>query len=160
MADWRNKIGKKQEKSEINWRFLLHKEFFEFMNEVHTLAEIYNWNLWGGGVDNYAVTLSQRKFNGIHCSIKMLARDNYKYYFCLTREINPNNIKNEEYTEFIGENMDEALKYLHTFLLDNDYEIESKEEKFIYMGGAYDRYFLAKKWESERLLEEKAKELV
>ncbi len=160
MANWRNKIGKKQEQGEIEWRFLLHQEFFEFMNEVHTLAKIYNWNLWGGGVNNYAVTLSQNKPNGIRCSIKMLASDSYKYYFCLTKEINPNNINNSEYTKFIGENMDEALKYLHTFLLNNDYEVDSKSEKFTFMGGAYDRYYLAKKWESERLLEEKVKEVV
>ncbi len=29
------------------------------MNEIDTLAQIYNWNLWDSTVDNYAVTLFQ-----------------------------------------------------------------------------------------------------
>ena len=159
MTNWRNRIGKRQEQNELDWHFLLNKEFFEFMNEVRTLAEIYNWNLHGGKNGNYAVNLFQRKPRGVCCSIKMLPRDNYKYYFCLTKEINPKNVDNCEYTTLIGENMTEALKYLHLFLLDNDYECINKNDEYINMGGAYNHYNLDEKWENEKLFEEKLKEL-
>ena len=58
--NWRSKIGKKVKNNELTWRISLHAEYVEFLNELNILSEIYNWNIWGGGVDNFAVTLSQR----------------------------------------------------------------------------------------------------
>ena len=152
--NWREKVGKRQEKNEFSWRLGLHKEYVDFLEEVVTLANIYNWNLWGGGVNNYAVTLSQLKRDGKSISIRILPGDNYSYFVSFFDAWNPNNIDKKEYKKKIGNNMDEALKYLHTFLLENKYEIDNNRERICVLGGAYDRYPLALKWEKERIIEE------
>ena len=154
MNHWREKIGKRQVKNEYSWRLSLHKEYVDFLEEVVTLARIYDWNLWGGGVNNYAVTLSQAKRNGKSISIRILPNNNYSYFVSFANAWNPNNIEKKEYQEKIGSTMDDALKYLHTFLLENQYNSDSDREKILVMGGAYERYPLVLKWEKERMMED------
>ena len=152
--NWRERIGKRLGTGEYDWRIHLQKEFVDFIKEIELLARLYGWNLWGGGVKNYAVTLSQIKVQGKSISIKMLSGVDYKYYVSFENEINPNNINPEEYKTKIGDTMDEALKYVHDFLNDNKYIKDPKEERFCFLGGAYDRYPVALHWERERIIEE------
>ena len=112
--NWRLKIGKKREKNELNWRIHLQAEFVQFVEEAEELSKVYNWDFWGGGTKNYAVTLSQGIRDGHYISIRMNPGEKYKYYVSFARQWNPNNIEPSEYHECIGENIDEALKYLHT----------------------------------------------
>ena len=46
----------------------------------------------------------------------MIASSKYSYYVSFSNEWNPNNIKNSEYKEFVGESMLDAIKYLRIFL--------------------------------------------
>lgn len=151
--DWRNKIGRKQKDTELDWRFLCHSEYMEFLKEVDLLASHYNWCLWGGGVDNYAITLSQNIRNGKTISIKMLPGDNYYYYVSDARDWNPNNVDKATYKKRVGKNIDETLKFLHNYLLENMFIPDKDDERYSILGGAYDRYYLAKKWAFERLKE-------
>lgn len=148
--NWRLKVGKKREINELSWRIYLHQEFVEFAEEVAHLAKLYHWNFWGGGVNNFAVTLSQDIRDGESISICILPGD-YHYYACFKKEYNPNHLSSSDYCEKIGETMDEALKYLHIFLLEHPYTPRSFDDLFCIMGGAYDRYPLAKKWAYEEL---------
>ena len=152
--DWRSKIGKIKMSGELDWRIYLHAEFVQFAEEAEQLSELYNWNFWGGGVNNYAVTVSQSGRDGISISIRLYSGDHYKYYVSFCREWNPNNIATSEYRECIGDTMDDALKYLHSFLIKNKYVPEINHERICIMGGAYDRYPLAKKWAYEELEKE------
>ncbi len=156
--NWREKVGKKEESKKFSWRIMLHHEYVIFAEEASLLAKIYHWNFWGGKVNNYAVTLSQNKANGKSISIKILASDNYSYFVSFKNETNPNNINQKEYHEKIASNLDDALKYLHNFLLENEYEPEFFSDLIIVMGGAYDRYPLELHWEKERIMEEIEKE--
>ena len=152
--NWRTKIGKRRMKGELDWRIYLHAEFVQFAEEAERLSELYDWNFWGGGVDNYAVTLSQSGRGGKSISIRLHSGDHYKYYVSFSDQWNPNNISISEYRECIGDTMDDALKYLHTFLLEHKYVREANHERICVMGGAYDRYPLAKKWAYEELVNE------
>lgn len=151
---WREKIGKRLNPGEYDWRIHLHTEFVEFLEEVASLAALYDWDMWGGGVKNYAVTLSQAKKDGKSISIKMISGANYKYYASFEKIWNPNNANVDHYKLLIGENMEEALKYIHEFLMDNKYQREWKDKRTCFMGGAYERYPLALHWERERVIEE------
>ena len=150
--DWRIKIGKKWQANDFDWRFQLHTEFVEFAREVEKLSELYYFNFWGGGVDNYAITLSQVNFDGKSISVKMIASDKYYYYVSFKKAYNPNRLENSDYDTFIGATMDEALKYIHTFLMDNKYEPDLGSRRYCFMGGAYDRYPLAKRWAMEEMM--------
>lgn len=152
--NWREKVGKRQEKQEFSWRLGLHKEFVDFAEEANNLAALYHWNFWGGKVDNYSVTLSQAQVDGKSISIRILAEDNYSYFVSFARKTNPNNVDRCEYQERIGATMDDALKYLHNYLLENQYIPTFGGERICFMGGAYDRYPLALRWEKERIMEE------
>lgn len=145
-SNWRLKIGKKDLNNELDWRIFLHKEFVEFVEKANELAIKYDWDFWGGGVNNYAITLSQSGMNGKSISIKMLGRDHYHYYVSFVREWNPNNVENSQYLECIGKSLDETLEYLKSFLEQNKYEREYNDERICVMGGAYERYPLALKW--------------
>ena len=149
--NWRSRIGKKRERNELDWRFYLKTEFVQFAEEVEKLSIFYNWNLWCGGVDNYSITLSQGIRNGLSISVRMIGGDKYKYYVSFAKEINPNNIGINEYKEFIGETMDDALKYIHTYLMEHEFERDYKNERFCFMGGAYDRYPIEKIWAYQEL---------
>lgn len=153
--EWRLKIGKRHFKGEFKWRFNLHTEYIEFAEEMFDIADFYNWNYWGGGVDNYAVTLSQMKPNGKSISIKMISSDNYYYYASFVNEINPNNIEVDSYKQFVGKTIDDVIDYVQEFLENNDYKPDDVRELICIEGGAYDRYLLAKKWALEELEEEK-----
>ena len=148
---WREKIGKRLGQNEIDWRVGLYKEFIEFVNETYELATIYDWNFWGGGTDNYAVTLSQAKRDGICLSIKMLSSDKYKYYVSFYDEFNPNNIDSNQYKEFIGENLDEALKYIHKFLMENKYDRSFNGSPTRVVGSGYNKCYLRIKWAKEEI---------
>lgn len=149
--NWRSQIGKNAKAGEYGWRIHLHKEFVDFMEELEQLVDRYDWNLWGGMVNNYAVTLSQIKVPGKAITIKMIAGEEYKYYACFKNATNPNNVKLEEYETLIGNSMDETLKYVHNFLNDNKYIKDSKEESFCFLGGAYNRYPMELYWEQQRI---------
>ena len=153
-SNWREKVGKKQEIGEYSWRLGLQQEFVDFIEEVDILATHYDWNLWGGGVGNYSVGLSQSKKDGKYISIRILPTDNYSYFVSFDKNLNPNNISKSSYQEKIANNIDDALKYLHNFLLENQYILDNKKDRISIMGGAYDRYFLEKLWEDERISEE------
>ena len=84
----------------------------------------------------------------------ILSSDNYYYYVSFVDEMNPNNIDIDSYSEFVGKTIDDVLKYVHTFLIENRYVPEIDREPIYVMGGAYDRYYLAKKWAMEELEEE------
>ena len=149
--NWRLRIGKRHLKNELDWRIFLHKEFVTFAEKVNELAMIYDWDFWGGGVDNYSVTLSQNTRDGKHISIRMLGRDNYYYYVSFAREWNPNNVEKNQYSDCIGKSMAEALEYLKQFLEENKYVRDYNNERNCIMGGAYERYPLALKWATEDL---------
>lgn len=151
--NWRERIGKKRDFNLVDWRFDLHTEFVKFAEEAADLASRYDWNFWGGGVDNYAITLSQSKRDGKYISIKLISGDNYCYYVSFYNNLNPNNIPYDSYKERIGENMNEALRYLLKYIIEHDYDAQSKP--MLVMGGAYDRYPLAKLWAFEELEENK-----
>ncbi len=147
--NWRSKIGKKVKNNELTWRISLHAEYVEFLNGLNILSEIYNWNIWGGGVDNFAVTLSQRGLNCKSISICLKALDGYKYYACFDKDSNPNNINKNFYNECIGDTMEEALKYVHSFIVENKDSKDIQGERIVVFGGAYDRYPLAYFWALE-----------
>lgn len=156
--NWRLKIGKRLEKGEPDWRIDLQAEYVLFIEELNTLAKLYDWDLWGGGVENYAVTLSQRMQNGKSISIKIVPSKQYQYYACFERTWNPNRIAPSSYTEFAGETIEDALKYVHTYLMENKY-IPTRDKRLCFLGGAYDRYPLALMWEKERCAEELSESL-
>ena len=153
--NWRLKIGKKKQIDELDWRIYLQEEFVEFADEAERLAGIYDWDFWGGGVGNYAITLSQPIRNGKAISICMQPIDNYKYYVSFAKETNPNNVDKASYCECVGNDMNEALKYIHTYLMENKYVRDNRLSRICVMGGAYERYPLAKKWAYEALEENK-----
>lgn len=146
-TNWRNMVGKKQEKGKFSWRIYMHKEFYDLIEEVAILAHEYKFSLWGGKVGNYAITLYQGKK---HISVKLM--NDYKYHISFKDVWNPNNLKDEDYSLTLSESLDEALKYVHTYLIENT-TFDNKDLTII-MGGAYDRYPLALKWEKERVSEE------
>lgn len=149
--NWREKVGKRLGENEIDWRVGLYKEFIQFVDETYELASIYDWSFWGGGTDNYAVTFSQPIPNGKCISIKIIPSKNYYYYVCFDRVTNPNNIKdNSAYNKFIGEDINEALKYIHTFLLENKFT--SKYEGTRVKGFGYDKCFMRIRWEKEAIV--------
>lgn len=156
--NWRSKIGKRSNPTEISWRFELHSEYMEFLSEVKTLAELYDWDLWGGGVNNYAITLSQAKRDGLSISIGLVPGFNYQYCVCFDKVWNPNNISFNGYKKCISADMNDALKYLHTFLIGNRYRREYPGERICVLGGAYERYPLARKWEYESIDKAREKE--
>ena len=114
-VNWREKRGKRNLDG-FDWRFYLQVEFVEFLEEVEDISSICDWNLWGGGVNNYAVTISQAKRDGKSISIRINPGDNYYYYACFEKEWNPNNIDSNKYQECIGKTKEEAISYLKTFL--------------------------------------------
>jgi len=154
--NWRNRRGKKVDVYHLNWRFELYTEFMYFADKAMALAKINSWNFWGGGVDNYSITLSQNMVHGKSISIRLLASDDYKYYVSYVDQINPNNVSTQDYEECIGNNMSEAITFLQKFLENNTY-IPRDNDIYCFPGGAYDRYFLAKKWAYEELEERKEK---
>lgn len=159
VKNWRTMVGKRRAKNELDWRIYLHKEFVDFAEEAAMLASIYNWSFWGGGVNNYAVTLSQEKRDGLSISIRIIPGNNYKYYVSFKKVWNPNNLSQNEYNKCIAETLDEALKYLHTYLLENEYTPDANRERIYVMGGAYERYPLALKWAYEEI-EENSKDKI
>lgn len=148
---WRLEIGKKSNNNEFNWRLYLQAEYVEFLLEVKELSEIYNWNLWGGGVNNYALTISQPGSDGKSISIQLKPNDKYYYYASFEREHNPNNVNKDSYNKYIGTNMDEALKYIHTFLKENANIKDLENTQIVVLGGASDRFPLAYIWAKEEL---------
>lgn len=149
---WRQRRGNRGNSNEIDWRIGLYKEFIQFVDETYELSVIYDWDFWGGGTDNYAVTLSQAIRDGKHISIKMIPSKDYHYYASFCNEMNPNRIKDDnEYKEFAGETIDEALKYIHTFLLDNEYERQFKVSPTRFLGNGYDKCFMRIRWAKEEL---------
>ena len=156
--EWRDRIGKKRIKGELPWRLLRHSEFVNFMDRVAILARIYKWSLWGGGVDNFAVTLSQEKFHGKNISIAMMG-PSYGYYVSYANEWNPNNIEKSTYEKRISYDIEGALNFLEDFLRENKYEVEANREITLIMGGAYERYYLAKQWALEEMALEDYEEL-
>ena len=133
--NWRAKVGKKRDYTDFDWKLYQHEEFVRFAEEVELLSRVYDWNFRGGMVGNYSVTLSQAKV------------------------INPNNVSISEYTKCIGETMDDALKYIHSFLIDNKY-VREYGDRTCFMGGAYDRFPLAKKWALEEMEEMRMKDKI
>ncbi len=154
--NWRDRRGRKADGIHLNWRFELHTEYMMFAERVLLLSKIHGWNFWGSGVDNYAITLSQNKRDGLYITIRINPCDDYKYYVSYTSEINPNNILKEQYKECIGETLDEAVSFLKHYLERNQYEPEYQHPTHCFMGGAYDRYPLAKKWAYEELEEQRS----
>lgn len=155
--NWRNRRGKKADAIHLDWRFELHTEYMMFAERVLLLSKIHDWSFWGGGVDNYAITLSQNKRDGLYITIRINPSDDYKYYVSYAREMNPNNILKEQYRECIGKNLEEAIGFLQSFLESNRYIPEGRCSSHCFMGGAYDRYPLAKKWAYENLEERREK---
>ena len=141
--EWRNKVGKKRLKGELPWRLLRHSEFVDFMDRVAMLARIYNWSLWGGGVNNFAVTLVQNKIRGKSISLAMMGTD-YGYYVSYADEWNPNNVIKSTYEKRISDDMEGALDFLENFLRNNKFDATLNHERICIMGGAYDRYPLDK----------------
>ena len=143
--NWREKRVRRV-RDGLDWRVGLYKEFIEFIDEVYELSNIYDWDIWGGGTDNYAVTLTQAKRNGKFISIKMIPSKNYSYYASFVDEWNLNRIKNDSiYEEFIGDTLDEALKYIHKFLNENEYQREYGSPTKI-LGNGYDKCFMRIRW--------------
>ena len=155
---WRERIGKKRDYSKFDWRYCEYFEFIDFLNETHKLAIHYNWSLKGGGMRNFAVTLWQNKKDGKYISIRLKSSNNHSYYVSFKREMNPNNLSAGDYKTFISSNIDGALKYLHTYLLENEYEPEFSS--FIDKGAAYQRYDLQLKWAQEEQIEQEKRSLV
>lgn len=149
--NWRSSVGKKRNPKELDWRIHKHYEFVKFAEAAEDLSELYDWNFWGGGVDNLAVTLSQPGREGLSISIRLLSDNHYSYYVSFANQWNPNNIEYCEYTKCIADNLDDALEYLHTFLKENPYQREYKDDRISVMGGAYERFPLALKWAYEEL---------
>ena len=156
--EWRDRIGKKRIKGELPWRILRHSEFVNFMDRVAILANIYNWSLWGGEVNNFAVTLTQDKPNGKNISIAIMG-PKYGYYVSYYDNWNPNNIAKSTYEERISDDMEGALNFLEDYLRENKYEAAPNYERICVMGRAYDRYELAKKWALEEIASEDYEEL-
>lgn len=149
---WRDKIGKIKNQDELDWRIGLYKEFIEFVDETYELSCIYDWSFWGGGTDNFAVTFSQQIRDGKCISIKMIPSKNYSYYACFSKTTNPNNIKdNSLYSEFVGNTIDAALKYIHTYLLENKFTSEHSgiREK----GFGYEKCFMRIRWAKEEMVD-------
>lgn len=147
--NWRERIGKKRNEEELNWRFHLHAEYVKFLLEVEQLSEKYNWDLWGGGVNNYAVTLSQFGRDGKHISVRLHSGYNYQYYVSYKDEWNPNNIDYDSYRSCIGKTMEEALGNMEVFLRDNVSFLDLENQRRVVLGGAYDRFPLAYQWALE-----------
>ncbi|MBQ9071616.1 MAG: hypothetical protein IJY25_00455 [Bacilli bacterium] len=150
---WRDRIGKRREKNELDWRVGLYKEFIQFVEETSKLAEIYDWDFWGGGTDNFAVTLSQAKRSGKSISLKMIPSAKYSYYVSFAHEWNPNNISDSEYKEFVSESMLDVIKYLRKFLTDNSYVREYRSGSNIILGNGYDKCFMRIRWAKEELVD-------
>lgn len=147
--NWRNKIGSKRNPNELTWRISLHAEYVEFLLEVEKLAKFYNWGLWGGGVNNYAITLSQSGRDGISISVRLHSMHNYKYYASFENEWNPNNVSYDSYKTYVSDSLDEALKYIHLFIQENKSINDYENSHPIVLGGAYERFPLAYKWAVE-----------
>lgn len=81
----------------------------------------------------------------------MLSGDKYKYYVSFCKKWNPNNIDYREYKQFIGENLDEALKYIHIFLMENKYERSFSGSATRVIGKGYDKCHLIIMWIKEEL---------
>ena len=158
-SNWRLKIGKRRNSNELDWHIELHQEFVQFAEEAELLSRLYDWDFWGGGVGNYAVTLSQSIMKGISISIRMFGSGNC-YYVSFANEMNPNNVKFSTYNECIAKTMDDALKYLHSFLIEHRYTRNFNSDRICVMGGAYERYLLALRWAYEELEERKEKEKI
>lgn len=158
--NWREKIGKKQNPNEYDWRFELLTEYVEFADEASNLAESFGWSFWGSGKKFYAVTLSQNKMNGLSISIRLIGNDNYSYYASFTKEENPNNVELDDYKLKIGNSKAEALEYIKKYLKENHYEKDARFSANYIMGGAWDHYLLEKMWADERLEQNKEKEKV
>ena len=152
--NWRDRIGKRREKNGLNWEIGLYKEFIQFVEETSKLAKMFDWNFWGGGTDNFAVTLYQAKRDGKKISLKMIPSAKYSYYASFANEWNPNNIKSSEYNDLVGESMLDAIKYLKTFLTQNSYVREYRTESNIILGSGYDKCFMRIRWAKEDLVEQ------
>lgn len=157
--NWRSKIGKRLSNGELDWRYNLQEEFINFFDEVIKLADIYEWNYWGGGSNNCAITLSQNKVKGKSISVKMLPGHKYKYYATFIQEHNPNRLKNSEYNVFIGETLDDAWKYIKEYLDKNRYIPDNPHERFGFTSGAYEK-FIIEKWQREILEKKEKKDVI
>ena len=146
--NWRNKIGNRKESNKFDWRLHMHYEYVQFVLRALELANKYNWSFWGGGNNNFAITLSQSKRNPLHISICLLGSDKYCYYSSFCKEWNPKNINKNEYQEKIG-NMNDAINYLEEFLKKNIYDPEY--ERTIIEGNAFSSFPCALKWAQEDL---------
>lgn len=152
--NWRLKIGKKHVKGEFDWHLDLLAEYVEFIEKARELAIEYDWNLWGGGRRNHAITLFALNKERSAISIRLLSSHDYQYYASFEKEINPNNVPFASYTIFAGQTMEEALEYVRHYMIKNPNSNPSKHPMICDMGGAYERYPLEMKWARENALEE------
>lgn len=147
--DWRSRIGEKKKSDKLSWKISLYEEFIQFVDKAFDLSVLYNWDFWGGGTDNYAVTFSQGIIDGKSLSIRMISTKKYSYWASFSNKTNPNNIEFSEYDSFISETMDETLEYIREYLLKNE---DVKQRQHIrFRGCGYDRCILKIKQEKERL---------
>lgn len=150
--DWRLRIGEKTPKYELGWRAELYKEAMDFVDKSLTLARLYNWNFWGGGTRNYAVTLFQNIRDGKYISIRIIPMKGYSYYASFVEEGKPNNIEINQYNTYIGTTLEEAMEYLRNFLSENQYVIDPNRHELIqYKGNGYDKWFLNILWMKEAM---------
>lgn len=105
--NWRRFIGKRN----VDWKFYQIKEFEKLVTVLVDRAREYNWSAWVGGTKNpLSITLStpykgERKY----VSIKLKTG---AYVTTLCEEINPNRIKPSDFTNYVGNSINECEEFV------------------------------------------------
>jgi hypothetical protein len=106
-SNWRKFIGK----SGAEWKKYQEIEFEKLVTILVDRAYEYNWSAWVGGTKNpLSITLSiSHNFEGKHISIRLRGG---KYIASFNRERNPNRIKPSDFTDYVGNSINECEEFV------------------------------------------------
>ncbi len=152
--NWRDKIGNKKRTKDDYWELDFYNEFMDLVDNCVAITAKYNWNFWGSGSKNRSITASQWFRDGKSISLLLKPTENYHYYACFENVGNPNNLKNYQYTTFVGETLEEALKYLENYIIENSNPLDYENDRICVEGKAYDDYYFRAKWIQDAMIEE------
>jgi hypothetical protein len=105
--NWRKFIGKHN----VDWKFYQVKEFEKLVTILVDRAHEYKWSAWVGGTKNpLSITLStSHNGEGKYITIKLKTGT---YMTSLCEEINPNRIKSSDFTNYVGNSINECEEFV------------------------------------------------
>jgi hypothetical protein len=120
---WRNYV--RQDKEWKDFRLL---EYKKIVTRLVDLAIEYKWSVWVGGRGKFSLTLSADFPNKISRSISViLNKKNNKYKASFEFVINPNTLHLVDFSEEIGDSINECEEFVWRFLENNKNKLGSPE---------------------------------